>query len=196
MEIDTHAYRMSEPQSDRTGASFTAAVVLTTVLLALVALPLLEVQLPWKLLSVGLSWYFVIPFCVVLFVLSIVLLVQGALLRGLMVLFWALALVPGTVIGVPILKAKREIEFTQLKARAIAEKERAEEDRVERAIAEDARLAQMLEASRAALEGRSLVEVEGTHGSAMRKDKETGWAVWPKFRAKFEGGKVVEVDLP
>lgn len=49
--------------------------------------------------------------------------------------------------------------------------------------------------AQAAMEGRSLVEIEGTHGKALRKDAGTGWAEWPKFSARFAGGKVVEVKL-
>jgi len=39
-------------------------------------------------------------------------------------------------------------------------------------------------------------EVEGTHGPALSKDKATGWATWPTFKAQFQAGKVVEVELP
>lgn len=46
-----------------------------------------------------------------------------------------------------------------------------------------------------AMEGKSLADVEGTHGAALSKDKETGWAEWQKFRARFENGKVVEVNV-
>jgi hypothetical protein len=47
-----------------------------------------------------------------------------------------------------------------------------------------------------AMEGKTLPEVEGTHGPALSKDKDTGWATWPKFKAQFQAGKVVEVELP
>jgi len=50
--------------------------------------------------------------------------------------------------------------------------------------------------ARAALEGKTLVEVEGTHGPALSKDKDTGWATWPKFKAQFQAGKVVDVEIP
>lgn len=50
--------------------------------------------------------------------------------------------------------------------------------------------------ARAALEGKTFAEVEGTHGPALSKDKDTGWATWPKFKAQFQAGKVVEVELP
>jgi hypothetical protein len=43
--------------------------------------------------------------------------------------------------------------------------------------------------------GWSMSEVESRHGPAQDKDKATGWAVWPAFRARFEGGAVVEVAV-
>ncbi len=46
------------------------------------------------------------------------------------------------------------------------------------------------------LAGWAFAEVVSRHGEPLTKDKETGWAVWPSFRARFEGGAVVEVDLP
>jgi hypothetical protein len=42
--------------------------------------------------------------------------------------------------------------------------------------------------------GRTLAQVEKNHGQALSKDKASGWAIWPKFRARFEGGNVVEVE--
>jgi hypothetical protein len=44
-----------------------------------------------------------------------------------------------------------------------------------------------------ALEGKTLAEVEGTHGTAISKDKNTGWAEFRTFRARFENGKLAEV---
>lgn len=47
----------------------------------------------------------------------------------------------------------------------------------------------------AAMEGKTLAEIEGTHGGALSKDKATGWAEFRAFRARFDGGKVVEVEV-
>ena len=47
----------------------------------------------------------------------------------------------------------------------------------------------------AALEGKTLAEVEGTHGPALAKNKDTGWAEFKTFRARFENGKVAEVSV-
>ncbi|MDZ4402262.1 hypothetical protein [Prosthecobacter sp.] len=44
-----------------------------------------------------------------------------------------------------------------------------------------------------ALEGKTLVEVEGTHGPTTSRDKTTGWAEFRTFHARFENGKVAEV---
>jgi uncharacterized membrane protein YqaE (UPF0057 family) len=46
-----------------------------------------------------------------------------------------------------------------------------------------------------AMEGKTLAEIEGTHGKALSKDAATGWAEWPNFRARFVTGKVVEVSV-
>ena len=46
-----------------------------------------------------------------------------------------------------------------------------------------------------ALEGKTLLEVEGTHGPALSKNKDTGWAEFRTFRARFESGKVAEVSV-
>lgn len=56
-------------------------------------------------------------------------------------------------------------------------------------------LAQKNAEATAAMEGKTLADIEGTHGAALTRDKTTGWADWPIFRARFEGGKVVEVSL-
>ncbi len=53
----------------------------------------------------------------------------------------------------------------------------------------------MLKGAQVALEGKTIAEIEGTHGKALKKDAVTGWAEWPKFKARFENGKAVEVDL-
>lgn len=50
-------------------------------------------------------------------------------------------------------------------------------------------------AAQAAMEGKTLPEIEGTHGKALSRDPATGWAEWSKFRARFAAGKVVEVKL-
>lgn len=44
------------------------------------------------------------------------------------------------------------------------------------------------------LVGWSFTEVESTYGKALSTDKASGWAIWPKFRARFEGGNVVEAQ--
>lgn len=46
-----------------------------------------------------------------------------------------------------------------------------------------------------AMEGKTLPEVEGTHGPALSKNKDTGWAEFKTFRARFESGKVAEVSV-
>jgi len=62
------------------------------------------------------------------------------------------------------------------------------------AAADEARRAEMQVQAQAAMEGRSLAEIEGTHGAALSRDKVSGWAKWPKFRARFEAGKAVEIE--
>lgn len=52
----------------------------------------------------------------------------------------------------------------------------------------------LLEA-RAAMEGKTFAEITATHGAPQSKDAATGWATWPKFKAQFQGGKVVTVDV-
>jgi hypothetical protein len=47
----------------------------------------------------------------------------------------------------------------------------------------------------AAMQGKTLAEIEGTHGKALRKSVETGWAEFQTFRARFEKGKVAEVSV-
>lgn len=44
------------------------------------------------------------------------------------------------------------------------------------------------------IEGWSLAEVESTYGPAKYKDKTTGWAVWPGFKAHFASGNVTRVE--
>lgn len=46
-----------------------------------------------------------------------------------------------------------------------------------------------------AMEGKTFADIEGTHGKAIHKSAETGWAEWQKFRARFDHGKVVEVSV-
>jgi len=46
-----------------------------------------------------------------------------------------------------------------------------------------------------AMQGKTLAEIEGTRGKALAKDSATGWAEWPKFRARFVSGKVAEVQV-
>lgn len=53
----------------------------------------------------------------------------------------------------------------------------------------------MQAAAWAAMQGKSLAEIEGTHGPASSKDRTSGWAEWPKFRARFENGQVTEVGV-
>jgi hypothetical protein len=43
------------------------------------------------------------------------------------------------------------------------------------------------------LEGWTMDEVISRHGEPSTRDKTTGWAAWPTFRARFVGGAVVEV---
>lgn len=43
-----------------------------------------------------------------------------------------------------------------------------------------------------AITGWTLAEVISKHGEPTTRDKTTGWAVWPTFQARFEGGAVVE----
>lgn len=61
---------------------------------------------------------------------------------------------------------------------------------------ETQRLADMLPAAQAAMEGKTMAEIEGVHGKALNRDAVTGWAVWPKFRARFVNGRVLDVELP
>ena len=68
--------------------------------------------------------------------------------------------------------------------------------RIDAEFAEKHRLEEMLPQTRAALTGHTLAEVEGVHGTARSRDAATGWAVWPKFKARFERGVVVDVDVP
>lgn len=44
------------------------------------------------------------------------------------------------------------------------------------------------------VEGWSMTEVEATYGPATHKDKTTGWAVWPNFKAHFTNGAVTRVE--
>jgi hypothetical protein len=44
-----------------------------------------------------------------------------------------------------------------------------------------------------AITGWTLAEVISKHGEPTTRDKATGWATWPTFQARFEGGAVVEV---
>ena len=44
------------------------------------------------------------------------------------------------------------------------------------------------------IDGWTISEVESTHGKAERKDKTTGWAVWPAFKAHFANGAVDRVE--
>lgn len=46
-----------------------------------------------------------------------------------------------------------------------------------------------------AMEGKTFADIEGTHGRVLSKNKDTGWAEWPKFRARFVNGKVAEVSV-
>jgi hypothetical protein len=46
-----------------------------------------------------------------------------------------------------------------------------------------------------AMQGKTFAEIEGTHGAAITKSKETGWAEFRTFRARFENGKVAEVSV-
>ncbi|WP_397379692.1 hypothetical protein [Prosthecobacter sp.] len=46
-----------------------------------------------------------------------------------------------------------------------------------------------------AMKGKTFAEIEGTHGAAITKSKETGWAEFQTFRARFENGKVAEVSV-
>lgn len=55
---------------------------------------------------------------------------------------------------------------------------------------------QRLIKARAALEGKTFAEVAATHGTPQAKDATTGWATWPKFKAQFQSGKVVTVEVP
>ena len=43
------------------------------------------------------------------------------------------------------------------------------------------------------IEGKSFEAVVADHGQPMKKDKDTGWASWDWFEAKFHGGKVIQV---
>lgn len=64
------------------------------------------------------------------------------------------------------------------------------------AALEKARLAEMIPAAQAAMQGKTLAEIEGTHGKALHSDAATGWAVWKLFKARFQNGRVVEVATP
>lgn len=44
------------------------------------------------------------------------------------------------------------------------------------------------------LANSTLAEVEQIHGAPLSKDATTGWAVWPRFKAHFVNGHVVEVS--
>jgi hypothetical protein len=44
------------------------------------------------------------------------------------------------------------------------------------------------------IDGWTMAEVESTHGQARHKDKATGWAVWPTFKAHFTNGNVDAVE--
>ncbi len=54
----------------------------------------------------------------------------------------------------------------------------------------------MMQGAQVAMEGKTLAEIEATHGKALSRDAATGWAVWSKFSVRFAGGRVVEVTLP
>jgi uncharacterized membrane protein YqaE (UPF0057 family) len=104
---------------------------------------------------------------------------------------------PGTILNTLIIGALAVLcaagVITQRKINAEAERKKAvafaEERRViaeqQEAARERARLEQMT--------GWTFDEVQATYGAAVSTDKSTGWAQWTKFRARFEGGKVVEV---
>lgn len=42
--------------------------------------------------------------------------------------------------------------------------------------------------------GTTFAEVTAQHGEPVTKDKASGWAEWTAFRARFENGRVSEVD--
>lgn len=42
------------------------------------------------------------------------------------------------------------------------------------------------------LKGMTMADVELLHGPAASKDKISGWAEWPAFKARFENGRVIE----
>lgn len=162
------------------------------------------------------------------FILAIVLIAKGALLRGLISLFImpALALVgyllltssnPETLrVDAPVSPALRSesgdmdvisvtggkqdvlkawrAEQDALKAQREAEAQRMEQEA--RAEQERERLREMLPSMQAAMEGHTLAEIQNTHGPALSRDAATGWATWAKFKARFVGGRVVEVALP
>lgn len=69
------------------------------------------------------------------------------------------------------------------KAVAFAEEQRVIAERIA-ADRERAKLEQMT--------GWTFDEVQSTHGAPLKTDKSTGWAQWPAFRARFEGGRLVE----
>jgi hypothetical protein len=46
------------------------------------------------------------------------------------------------------------------------------------------------------INGWTMAEVVSRHGEPQSKDRTSGWAIWPSFRARFEGGSVVEALPP
>lgn len=43
-------------------------------------------------------------------------------------------------------------------------------------------------------QGEAYQAIAAQHGEAQEKDRSTGWATWPHFRARFVDGKAVEVQ--
>lgn len=55
--------------------------------------------------------------------------------------------------------------------------------------------AAMQAGAEAAMKGRPLADIEATHGKALSMDAKSGWATWARFKARFVGGRVAEVEL-
>ena len=100
----------------------------------------------------------------------------------------------GVVIIAVLLMLAGGLWWTQSQQARLSEVKQAEEKKAAKASAELEKRQHMQATAQAAMEGRSLVDIEATHGAAAAKDKATGWAEWPKFRARFADGKAVEIQ--
>lgn len=119
--------------------------------------------------------------------LALVVIVTGGVLRGVLIL--------GAAIGIPalLLEVEQRRAMNAIVMEAREERRQAAEEIAAKQAREER---ETLEAStQAALEGRTLAEIEGTHGKALGLDRSTGWGQWEKFEARFEGGVVIEVKL-